>query len=107
MRAPVVVAVLVGLAGVVFVLVSEPSPPGDREHDWLAVVAMAATSGVFYAGGTAPRRRILLVGTAYALFVATTMAWFVASPALWLVLFAAIGVAIEAVRRVRRSAEPR
>src|SRR5688500_17953017 len=107
MRAPLVVAALVAVVGVAFVLYYEPSPAEDREHDWLAVIAMAATSGLFYAAGTGPRRRILMLGVAYALFVATTMAWFVGSAAFWPAVFAAIAAAIEAERRIRRSAAPR
>ena len=104
MRGPLVAATLTAVAGAVFVVAYEPSPAGSRLHDWLAVVCVAATAGVFYAAGTAPRRRLVLVSAAYALFVFTTMAWFVESVLVWVVVGLAIAAAVAAVSRVRRSA---
>ena len=104
MRGPCLVAAGVAAAGALFVVVYEPSAAGSRVHDWLAVVFIAATSGIFFAAGTSPRRRVVLLGIAYALFVLTTMAWFVESLALW----AALAVVVAgAVVLVRRSAAPR
>ena len=107
MRGPLIVAAVVGVAGVLFVLVYEPSDEGAREHDWLAVVFIAATAGVFYGAGTAPRRRATLLGVAYALFVFTTLAWFVESLVVWAVLAVAVAGAVILVERVRRPAAPR
>lgn len=107
MRGPVIAAALTAVAGAVFVVAYEPSPAGSRLHDWLAVVCVAATAGVFYGAGTASRRRLVLVSVAYALFVGSTMAWFVESMLLWVVLGLAIAAAAAAVWRVRRSGAPR
>jgi hypothetical protein len=107
MRGPIIVAVAVAVAGAVFVVVYEPSPAASRVHDWLAVVFVAATAGLFYAAGTAPRRRFAMVSVAYALFVATVFAWLAESAAVWAVLAAAVAAAVEAARRLSRSAAPR
>lgn len=98
-RAPVLVAAAVAVAGAVFVLVYTPSDESARAHDWLAVVFMAATSGIFYGAGTAPRRRVTLLGVAYALFVLTTLAWFVEDLAMWSVLTVLVAGAAVAVKR--------
>lgn len=99
MRAPLVVAAAVAVAGAVFVLVYEPSAAESRVHDWLAVLFIAATAGIFFAAGTSPRRRVVLLGIAYALFVLTALAWFVESLVLWAVLAVIIAAAAEAARR--------
>jgi hypothetical protein len=104
MRGPLIVAAVVAVAGVVFVLVYEPSAAESRVHDWLAVLFIAATAGIFFAAGTSPRRRVVLLGIAYALFVLTTLAWFVESAVMWAVLAAVVAAA---VALVRRSAAPR
>ncbi|HEX2086376.1 MAG TPA: hypothetical protein VHF89_11885 [Solirubrobacteraceae bacterium] len=104
MPRPVMVAIAVLVAGAVFVVVYEPSAPASREHDWLAVAFIAATAGIFFAAGTSPRRRVLLLGVSYALFVLTTLAWFLESLPVW----AALAVVVAgAVALVRRSAAPR
>jgi hypothetical protein len=102
MRVPVMVAAAVAVAGAVFVVAYEPSSADSRVHDWLAVTFVAATSGLFFAGGTASRRRIVLVGLAYALFVATTLAWFVESAVLWVALAGAVAATALLVRRWSR-----
>ena len=102
MRGPVIVAVAVAIAGAIFVLVSRPSPGEAWIHDWLAVAFVALTAGIFWAGGTGPRRRLALVGVAYALFVFTTLAWFVESALLWAVLALAVSAAALLVRRWSR-----
>lgn len=102
MRGPVIVTIGVAIAGAVFVVAAEPSAPASREHDWLAALFMASSSGVFYAAGTSPRHRAKLLGAAYALFVGTAMAWLVESLLVWLALAVATAAAIEGVRRVRR-----
>jgi hypothetical protein len=107
MRGPLLVSAVVAVAGAAFVIVSEPSSAESREHDWLAVVFMATTSGVFFAAGTAPRHRAKLLGAAYALFVATAFAWLVESLALWAALAVATALAVEGARRARRSEAPR
>lgn len=100
-RAPLVIAAAVAVAGVVFVVVYEPSAAGSRVHDWLAVVFIAATAGIFFAAGTSPRRRVVLLGIAYALFVLTTLAWFVESLVMWAVLAVVVGGAVFAVMRAQ------
>lgn len=104
MRGPLIVAAIVAGAGVLFVLAYEPSDKAAREHDWLAVIFIAATAGVFYGAGTAPRRRVMLLGIAYGLFVFTTLAWFVESLALWALLAVVVAGAVVLVERARRSA---
>ena len=102
MRGPVIVAVAVAVAAAIFVVVAKPSAAASREHDWLAALFMATSSGVFFAAGTSPRHRAKLLGAAYALFVGTAMAWLVESLLVWLALAIATAATIEAVRRVRR-----
>ena len=104
MRGPLIAAGTVLVAGAVFVVAVEPSPEESRLHDWLAVLFIAATAGIFFAAGTSPRRRVILLGIAYALFVLTTMAWFVESLAMWAVVAALVS---GAALLVRRSAVPR
>ena len=102
MRGPVIVAVAVAVAAAIFVLVTDPSPGASWVHDWLAVGFVAVTSGIFFAGGNVPRRRLALVGIAYALFVFTTLAWFVESALAWALLAVAVSAAVLLVRRWSR-----
>ena len=106
MRGPLIVAAVVAVAGAVFVIVYEPSTAGSRVHDWLAVVFIAATAGVFFGAGTAPRRRVVLLGVAYALFVLTTLAWFVESLAMWLLLAVLVAGAVVGVARAFQDGSP-
>ena len=67
--------------------------------DWLTVLVVAASAGLFAAALHAPRGRIAKVAAAYALFVAATVAWFFRDALVWAAL-AAIAAAL--ILRARR-----
>ena len=85
-------------------------PGGEVEHttvypwgDWMTVLVMATSAGLFVAALRAPRRRIVRASGAYVLFLAAAFGWFVSHPLVWAALAAA---AIAAVLHARRWTPP-
>ena len=78
-------------------------------HDWIAVLLVAVSAGLFVAALRARDGRIVRAAAACVLFIAATLAWFFEEPLVWAMLLAVAAAAAVSARGwgVRRSAAPR
>ena len=77
-------------------------------HDWITVLLVAVSAGLFVAGLRARDGRIVRAAGAYALFIAAALGWFFHEPLVWAILLAVAAAAVASARGwVSRSAVPR
>jgi hypothetical protein len=75
-------------------------------QEWIAVLLVAASAGLFVAALRARGGRIVKAAVAYALFLAVVLAWFFEEPLIWATLTAITAALVASARGwgVRRSA---
>ncbi|MDQ3742161.1 MAG: hypothetical protein M3320_10725 [Actinomycetota bacterium] len=62
--------------------------------DWLTVLLIAASAGLFVGGLQSRDRKIVRAAVAYVLFIAAVLAWFIASALVWAVLAAVVAATV-------------